>query len=179
MNLKNTKRVQGIEVRRQIEIEQYKTYIGTLSILLSQREWIDKCFLSVHTILLSILAGFVIANNDDSLGRRIVLGSVFALGIGASWAWRCFLIRNRKRINTKYKIITDMERRLYIHPFTDEWDSVQQENKRTKIFEFQYCEGIANFFMLIDDIILGYLILGIFKYWPIHMTAAEVIWGMI
>jgi hypothetical protein len=96
-----------------VELELYKLAVEMADRVSARRALANTFFLTVNTGLAALLGG------QHLRWYVAAAGIVFAL----SWWW---LLQSYRRLNSaKYAVITAIEPRLPLHPFTDEWEQLQ------------------------------------------------------
>jgi len=105
---------------REIILEQYKLYVNTAEKVSDRRQSANNFFLTLNSVLLAF-SGY--------LTTTIVKYWYFAiafLGISISYFW-LKTIKSYRQLNTgKFKVIFDIENKLPLSLFKDEWNYLDQ-----------------------------------------------------
>ncbi len=106
------------------KIEIYKLAVEMSDRVSSRRLTANGFFLSINTLLVSLL-GFMYEKLADD--KRAVLLFISAVGVVLALTW-FFSIRSYKRLNrAKFTVINKIEKDLPYQYFTDEWETLKQQ----------------------------------------------------
>jgi hypothetical protein len=115
-----------------IVLDLYKMAVEYADRFTSRRATANSFFLTLNTALAAIVGivssarrppphGNLPAFDGVGLALTAVAGIVFAL------VWRALLSYYRRLSTAKWAVITELEARLPVQPFTDEWKILQRE----------------------------------------------------
>lgn len=106
-------------------IEQYKLYVEMMDKVSERRHQANSFFLTVNTVLITALTGFVSLTQQSSIQHGWIIVAAIA-GIVFCLTWRR-LIRSYGQLNSgKFKIIHLLETRLPARLFDAEWDALNR-----------------------------------------------------
>ena len=104
-------------------IEQYKLYVEMMDKVSERRHQANSFFLTVNTIVVTALTGFISLTQEFSISYSWVIVPALA-GVIFCLSWRR-LIQSYGQLNSgKFKIIHLLETRLPARPFDAEWDAL-------------------------------------------------------
>ena len=106
-----------------IEIEIYKIYVELADRVSDRRLKANTFFLSVNSFLIAF-AGILKAINLDHLAKPWAI-FVCASGIAMSFFWYRLLLSYRGLNSAKFKVIHQMEEKLALKPFDEEWKHLE------------------------------------------------------
>ena len=105
---------------KEIILEQYKLFVNTAEKVSDRRQLANSFFLTINSVLLTF-SGYL-ATTATGLWYFIIP----AVGVLISYFW-LKTINSYRQLNTgKFKVIHDIEKKLPIALFKDEWDYLGQ-----------------------------------------------------
>ncbi len=136
-------------------LEQYKLYVEMADRVSQRRATANTFFLTLNTGLLGFatgLAGFSL--NAAQYWAFSWGAAIFGIGFSYVW-WR--ILKSYRQLNTaKYKVVHDLEAKLPVAPYDDEWVKTDRGNNPKLYLQLTVVEArVPKLFML------GYFILGI------------------
>ena len=113
-------------------LEQYKLYVEMADRVSQRRATANSFFLTLNTGLLGSatgLAGFLF---DVTQVLAVSWGiAIFGLGFSYVW-WR--ILKSYRQLNTaKFMVVHDLESKLPVAPYDDEWEKVER-GKNPKLY---------------------------------------------
>jgi len=101
---------------KEIILEQYKLYVGTAEKVSDMRQTANTFFLTINSVLLTY-TGYLTTTSTELWYFVVAL-----TGILISYFWREIIKSYRQLNSSKFHIIHDIEKKLPIALFTDEWE---------------------------------------------------------
>lgn len=153
-------------------VEIYKLYVETAERNIERRLRANQFFFSLITALFVAFAYL----NKDALDQILTLSraprfealatcvlSVLLMVI--SFFWYSVLLNFRALSAAKYRVILDIEQRLGVEPFTDEWGHYKQI-RRTESTQIELMIPLAFFFVGVGG--------AAFWFWEIYLRGAPI-----
>lgn len=136
-------------------LEQYKLYVEMADHVSERRMSMNKFFISVNTVLISIISLF-------SNGNQAAF-SLFALtGFILSIAWYYHLNSYRQLNSGKFQVVHDMEALLPFAPYDVEWQKLDAGKNREKYWPLSHVEKALPF--LFGVLYCGFLIWALYSW---------------
>lgn len=111
---------------------QYKMFVDAADQVSARRNIANTFFLTLHTLLLGIVAFSYDKVQEWSYPQVLALPLLSCIGLCYVW-WR--LLKSYRQLNTaKYQVIAEYERRLPSFPYHHEW-IVLGEGKDRKLYQ--------------------------------------------
>ncbi len=140
-----------------IFLEQYKLYVQTAENVSEKRQTANKYFLSLNSFLL-VLSGYLTTLKFEVWHLIIAIAGII---ICLLWI---FNLQSYRQLNSaKYKVIHNMEKRLPIKLFDDEWTLLDRGKNKKTYFKLSVIEqGVPIIFTILYWIILFLIILKLY-----------------
>jgi hypothetical protein len=111
--------------------EQYKMYVEMADRLSSRRMLSNSFFVGIHTALIT---AFTVLLKEDILSCSIVGYAPFIAVLLLCFVWWRILYSYRQLNSGKFKIIHELESRLPVAPYDEEW-KVLGRGKNSKLYK--------------------------------------------
>ncbi len=108
-------------------LEQYKLYVEMADRVSQRRATANTFFLTLNTGLLGLATGLAGFSFDAAQIWAISWGAAI-FGLGFSYVWWRILESYRQLNSAKYKVVGDLEAKLPVAPYDDEWEKVGRGN---------------------------------------------------
>lgn len=112
------------EKEAEMLMEQYKLYVEMMNSNSGRRYQTNSFFLSLNTILITILTGFISITQNYSIHYGWMIISALS-GIVISMIWRNLIISYRQLSRGKFIVISQLETHLPANPFDIEWKTLR------------------------------------------------------
>lgn len=134
--------------------EQYKLYVEMADRISQRRQSANSFFLTINTALVGLVSYIHVGRPE--LGFHWVIGLA---GVILCFTWHR-LVRSYKDLNTgKFKVIHEIEKKLPIQPYSDEWKMLGEGKAKTKYLPVTIGELIVPIiFAAIHAFVIGYSI---------------------
>lgn len=136
----------------------YKLYLESVERISDRRSEANKFFITINTVLLSLGGIFlkIFEGNSSMLLSFLYILLLFGVMISIIFF---FLINSYKQLNSgKFRIIHNLEKKLLLQLYTNEWKELDEGKNFRKYMPFSYIEIyipiIFGFFYLIILILL-------------------------
>lgn len=119
--------------------EQYKIYIAGMERISDRRESANRHFITLNSAIL-VLSGLVIQYTNSH--KALLLLGLCGLGLVICVIF-WFLINSYKQLNTaKFTMLHDMESKLPIEMYKNEWEILGEGKDKKKYFPFSHIERL-------------------------------------
>lgn len=119
--------------------EQYKIYIAGMERISDRRESANRHFITLNSAIL-VLSGLVIQYTNSH--KALLLLGLCGLGLVICVIF-WFLINSYKQLNTaKFTMLHDMESKLPIEMYRNEWEVLGEGKDKKKYFPFSHIERL-------------------------------------
>ncbi len=119
--------------------EQYKIYIAGMERISDRRESANRHFITLNSAIL-VLSGLVIQYTNSH--KALLLLGLCGLGLAICVIF-WFLINSYKQLNTaKFTMLHDMESKLPIEMYKNEWEILGEGKDKKKYFPFSHNERL-------------------------------------
>ena len=134
---KNSEKKYGNDYKNHY-IEQYKIYLESIEKISDRRQFSNKLFLTINTIIISII-GILFQNN---LFQNMIFFKLFIIFSGIIFCiifW--FLIHSYKQLNTgKFKVLHRIESKLPLAIYEYEWEILERGENKKVYYPFSHIE---------------------------------------
>ena len=125
-------------------LTQYRMFVDTSEALVSRRQAVNTFFLSVNSIILTVV-GLLLR---DGMSGDLESGALVGLGLGGvtlCFVWRRLITSFRQLSKGKFDVIHALERRLPSRVFTAEWAALGYGEDPSKYMPFTRTEAYTPF----------------------------------
>jgi len=136
---------------KEIILEEYKLFVATAEKVSDRRQSANNFFLTLNSIVLT-LSGYL-----STLDIQSWYYTISVMGIFISYFW-LKTIKSYRQLNTgKFKVIHDIEKRLPIALFNDEWTYLGRGKTKEYIKLTVVESGIPVIFMALYILIIVFI----------------------
>lgn len=122
-------------------LEQYKIYVQMADNISERRNKTNTFFLSINSFLLTLLGILTKLQIGNSSNWWLYVASAGGVTFATAWF---MLIRNYKQLNSgKYDIIQQIETKLPIAPYTEEWEIIRKGKIHQKYLKLTNIEFVV------------------------------------
>lgn len=145
----------GTEYRVHL-LEQYKIYVEMADRISQRRATANNFFLTLHSGLIAIGIVFLgLATQDAEYGLAAVTTGVF--GLSLSILWRLILKSYRQLNGAKYTIVGELEAKLPVAPYDDEWEKLGRGEDSSKYLKLTVVEERVTYVFMAGYVALAVL----------------------
>lgn len=109
--------------RSKLILEQYKLYVEMTDRISERRHKSNSFFLTINTILISSITGFLGLNQEFSTPIIWVIAPI-VVGIIISWSWLDMIQSYNQHNAGKFRVIHALEKQLPANIYKVEWDAL-------------------------------------------------------
>lgn len=118
--------------------EQYKLYLEGASEISNRRQKANEYFLTVNTILVSLIV--FVSQYEQISDPKLIICFISLIGLMNS-AITYFIIRSYKQINTvKFQVLHELEKSMPANLYAYEWEKLGKGSNRKKYWPFSHLE---------------------------------------
>lgn len=149
-------------------LEQYKLYVEMADRVSQRRATANTFFLTLNTGLFGFATGLAGFSIDEAQIWAVSWGTAI-FGIGFSYVWWRILESYRQLNSAKYKVVHDLELKLPVAPYDDEWGKVERGNNPKLYLQLTVVEArVPKLFMLGYSILA--IVAGVFFVWSLSVS---------
>ena len=133
-----------------------------------RRATANTFFLTLNTGLLSFAAALAGFSSDEAQVWAVSWG-IGIFGLGFSYVWWRILESYRQLNSAKYKVVHDLESKLPVAPYDDEWEEVERGENPKLYLQLTVVEArVPRLFMLGYSILA--IVAGVFFFLSLNPT---------
>lgn len=152
-------------------LEQYKIYLEGIEKISDRRQSANNFFLTINTILVSILS----LSFQENFLKNIFWFKLLVVIIGILFCiifW--FLIRAYKQLNTgKFNVLHKIESKLPLAPYRYEWEILEKWTNKKVYYPFSHIELLIPWIFGIIYVILLFIFI-CNQWWTITTEIANI-----
>lgn len=104
-------------------LEEYKLYVEMADRVSHRRALANSFFLALHTGLFGLSVGLTGLSSGQFDNQAAGLAASL-FGFPFTYVWYCLLKSYRQLNSAKYKVVHELEAKLPVAPYDDEWEKV-------------------------------------------------------
>lgn len=136
---------------KEIILEQYKLYVNTAEKVSDRRQSSNNYFLTINSVILTLL-GYLVTTSIEFWYLLIAM-----VGIIISYFWLKTIKSYRQLNSGKFKVIHDIEKKLPVSLFKDEWSYLGRGKTKQYIKLTAVEKGVPIIFMLMYIFIIIFI----------------------